>query len=1458
MLARFNALLELMIELESGGLDASAYKEYISRLEPVIFDLGEALSEADFQAQADFLVLLGERLAACHHSSEAVLAEQGTNGLLIGLFSAPDATLATQAVDWLCDPQWPEPLPEVDADFLRLLLDEASDAEQHPFKPSDLETLRPTQEAPNQPVQRFDQQLVATLDHRQREPFDLKAYSVALELFASHCFDKRLSGLSDAVAFYLEGFSEALAHGVSLTDPLFERALSAFTQLATSPSSDMVDELLAALSSPQWPLPLDSDDAEYLKPLLLDDVQILQQLLETASSEAVVNETAGNESADNESADSEATAATELVPTEEPASEPEVSLRLGDELKEILLTQLQPDVTLADFSERLVSLSDELRDVDLHGLCDLFALYSEALSQGQGSHLSLHGGTALALNQGLVRLMEQPSSEAMAAFVQQLSQSLIQEPLLEDDQAFLLELLEEDMHALSGPARLNASIDPVAALHEPAFDLTEASLTSHDSEESDIELEERTFSSEALAEEGVAQISDESPQPSLSSSQAHLSFDWSAKSFDEVAVDQTVLTMLADTLKALCDAWQAQPLSELSGLLDTTSNTLAQVNRAIETLSLSAAHALIEGLVENIAQVQQNDLSPEYQSTSALRDCLLALSEYLTDLGTTAQAALITAFSNPSLPLSVASSDKASVEKLLSCARISGAEDVERQQVSDDDMELSWPDDVDPSLFDMMLNELPELTDQLSTELAALPKTGNLDSLRVIQRMAHTIKGLANMVGIKGLAMLTHCIEDIFDILVEHKVIPAKGLADALMEAADCLSAMTDFICTQGPKPTQAKAVSQGIHDWHYRLQVEGIDIATSAMPEPVAIPEPSADDSNTAQEAPAAPSAEADTVFRVHKRTVDRLLRLAGESSTLNAQLDEELAQLRGFTRQSRERQRNLQVLLEGLDRQLSEYYTFDPDMDSEDENFDPLEMDRYNEMHTLLSMLNEAADDMREVEANLDSHIRKVGELHLAQSGLQKESLDSVLSTRLVAVKTIVPRMQRIMRQACRAAGKEAELVIVGEDLRVDSQILDQLADPLMHVIRNAVDHGLESADMRLLQGKSEQGRLSVAFSEKDGLIYVECKDDGSGIDLNRIKQVAVEKQLIDDDAELTDAEARRLILLPGFSTRDNVTQLSGRGIGMDVVYQQVMRMQGNLSITSETGVGTAFTLSLPSSSILVRALLVQVGDHIVTLAGHGVGQSLLSIDGTMRTDAEGKHWFDVGIDSYEAYTLESLLFEAPFDYSTKSAHPVLLVKQADGQKVAVLVREIMAHKELVFKETGPYVPDIPGIPGVTILSNGNAAIVVDLPSRVMFFNQRSFEANSRYEIPEAVTLPKLLVVDDSLSARKSLAVLLKDTGYEVVTAIDGVDALNQMRRERPDLILTDFEMPRMTGTELAEMVRSRDETAHIPMIMISSRSAAKHRAEADKAGISAYVTKPWTETKLLEQVEALLNPA
>ncbi|MGB0664024.1 MAG: hybrid sensor histidine kinase/response regulator [Pontibacterium sp.] len=1456
MLARFNALLELMIELESGGLDASAYKEYISRLEPVIFDLGEALSEADFQAQADFLVLLGERLVACHHSSEAVLAEQGTNGLLIGLFSAPDATLATQAVDWLCDPQWPEPLLEVDADFLRLLLDEASDAERHPFKPSDLETLRPTQEAPNQPVQRFDQQLVATLDHRQREPFDLKAYSVALELFASHCFDKRLSGLSDAVAFYLEGFSEALAHGVSLTDPLFERALSAFTQLATSPSLETVDELLAALSSPQWPLPLDSDDAEYLKPLLLDDVQILRQLLEAVSS--------------NETADNEVAAATELVLAEEPASEPEVSLRLGDELKEILLTQLQPDMTLANFSERLVSLSDELRDVDLHGLCDLFALYSEALSQGKGSHLSLHGGTALALNQGLVRLMEQPSSEVMAAFVQQLSQSLIQEPLLEDDQAFLLELLEEDMHALSGPARLNASIDPVAAINEPAIDLVEASLTSHDSEESDIELEERSFSSEsavidvscdeggseasseALSEESSAQASDESPQTADSPAQAYLRFHWSEQSFDEVAVDQTVLTMLADTLKALCDAWQAQPLSELSGLLDTTSNTLAQVNRAIETLSLSAAHALIEGLVENIAQVQQNDLSPEYQSTSALRDCLLALSEYLTDLGTTAQAALITAFSNPSLPLPVAPADKTSLEKLLSCARISGAEDIERQQVSDDDMELSWPDDVDPSLFDMMLNELPELTDQLSTELAALPKTGNLDSLRVIQRMAHTIKGLANMVGIKGLAMLTHCIEDIFDILVEHKVIPAKGLADALMEAADCLSAMTDFICTQGPKPTQAKAVSQGIHDWHYRLQVEGIDIATSA------VPEPAADDSNTAQEAPAAPSAEADTVFRVHKRTVDRLLRLAGESSTLNAQLDEELAQLRGFTRQSRERQRNLQVLLEGLDRQLSEYYTFDPDMDSEDENFDPLEMDRYNEMHTLLSMLNEAADDMREVEANLDSHIRKVGELHLAQSGLQKESLDSVLSTRLVAVKTIVPRMQRIMRQACRAADKEAELVIVGEDLRVDSQILDQLADPLMHVIRNAVDHGLESADMRLLQGKSEQGRLSVAFSEKDGLIYVECKDDGSGIDLNRIKQVAVEKQLIDDDAELTDAEARRLILLPGFSTRDNVTQLSGRGIGMDVVYQQVMRMQGNLSITSETGVGTAFTLSLPSSSILVRALLVQVGDHIVTLAGHGVGQSLLSIDGTMRTDAEGKQWFDVGIDSYEAYTLESLLFEAPFDYSTKSAHPVLLVKQADGQKVAVLVREIMAHKELVFKETGPYVPDIPGIPGVTILSNGNAAIVVDLPSRVMFFNQRSFEANSRYEIPEAVTLPKLLVVDDSLSARKSLAVLLKDTGYEVVTAIDGVDALNQMRRERPDLILTDFEMPRMTGTELAEMVRSRDETAHIPMIMISSRSAAKHRAEADKAGISAYVTKPWTETKLLEQVEALLNPA
>ncbi|MBR9882287.1 MAG: response regulator, partial [Oceanospirillales bacterium] len=303
------------------------------------------------------------------------------------------------------------------------------------------------------------------------------------------------------------------------------------------------------------------------------------------------------------------------------------------------------------------------------------------------------------------------------------------------------------------------------------------------------------------------------------------------------------------------------------------------------------------------------------------------------------------------------------------------------------------------------------------------------------------------------------------------------------------------------------------------------------------------------------------------------------------------------------------------------------------------------------------------------------------------------------------------------------------------------------------------------------------------------------------------------------------------------------------------QVSRMRGTLNIHSQKGQGTRFELSMPSSSLLLHTLLVKsAGQRIYALSSHSIDQTLLSLDGQCQQRDEGL-FFELGGVEYPAFTLEGLTGERAHDYSQMRVHPVLLVNLDQGDKAVVFVREILAHRELVFKRLGDQIPDIPGIPGLTILANGEVAPIIDLQARVRHRHSLVHQVSERFDQDSTPQLPRLMVVDDSLSARKTLETLLSDSGYEVVTAIDGLDALDKIRKAPPDLILTDLEMPRMTGMELAAVLRNSRDLGDIPVIMITSRSTAKHREEALASGVSAYLTKPWTESGVLEQVGQLL---
>ncbi|WP_370298689.1 response regulator [Pontibacterium sp.] len=1272
-----------------------------------------------------------------------------------------------------------------------------------------------------------------------------QALSECLYTLIDKASEADFTGLADALALYGELLSqvcpeERYPNDQSALDLMVEAA-GAFSALSRGDQT-AIEQLTSLLGNSGWPEPVADDDTQFLSEILQDDILRLNSAENSADEDAIeltevvlVGEDAREENIELDEVhlvketlperanELNSTAHTPVEPQTTPEAEAQSATQPklpSDEplIEESLIAQaarlLASTEDNAEQINILHDLVDRFSEAELSGFADSCALAAELLGQDTSDNTLPRN-----LTEALTTLLRAPSDQSAAAFLASLSDSGWPEPVVTDDIEFLEELLDEDHQRL----QFDAEIDTLVPVEEvTAEEKTPAEPTSENSEQA------HTF-----CEIDFGLLEEAGPN-----------------------VDPAVLQMLTESLSSLVERWQQSDTDD-SGLPTDTIEALTPIRRALDTLHLRGIHMLLGGLELNLSLLEQQHSQSHDDTYEQLTQCLRTVQEHLGEIeNQEIQNTLIDLCASPALPCPLSEDQAAFLRGMLALASVRTVDEIVKQTASADDISVTVQDDLDPNLFDMLVAELPTLTEDLLSNLQQMIEADSLTNLDAARRIAHTIKGLGNMAGIQGLANLTHSMEDILDTLVDSQLLPGKQLKDDLLEAADCLAAMGEAVTEHAAPPEDALEVLQTVLDWSYLLKTEGAAAAQGARAESKA---PTAD---TKTETTVQQFAESDgqtrreeNFLRVPQSLLDTLFRITGESNTLTSQVDESITQLRTLTRVNRERQRHLQRIIFELEQQLNEYYTLHPELDPASEGFDPLEMDNYNEMHTSLSRLHESAADVREVEQEMDEQIRNLTDLHVTQTGLQKENLANILSTRLVAVKTISSRVQRIMRQACRAAGKQARLVIEGEEVQIDSQILAQLTDPLMHIIRNAVDHGLETPEERRAAGKPEEGTLTLRFVQENDQILVSCSDDGAGIDTDKIRRVAGEKGLIEEHTMLSDAELQRLILVPGFSTSDEVSQLSGRGIGMDVVYQQIMRMQGTLNIDSERGQGSRFELKMPSSSLMIRALLVRAGRQLVALSSHGIEQSILSLDGKRRESENGER-FVVGEEEYPLLSLEMLLAEPRVEYTEGAIHPVLIINLGQGEKVALMVKEIVAHRELVFKEMGQYVPDIPGIPGVTILANGEAAPIIDLPSRILHQQSSRIEYQELLEQHAVPDLPKLMVVDDSISARKSLATLLKDTGYEVSTAIDGLDALNQIRKDPPDLVLTDLEMPRMSGIELSSAIRNNATTQDVPVIMITSRSTEKHREEAATAGVSDYLTKPWTEEGLLSRVQNLLG--
>ena len=592
-------------------------------------------------------------------------------------------------------------------------------------------------------------------------------------------------------------------------------------------------------------------------------------------------------------------------------------------------------------------------------------------------------------------------------------------------------------------------------------------------------------------------------------------------------------------------------------------------------------------------------------------------------------------------------------------------------------------------------------------------------------------------------------------------------------------------------------------------------------------------------------------------------LLRITGEMQIANTQMIARTDTAHEVLKAALRFQSQLIELADDFDKQLAKESAARIAASREGEvDMDPLELERYNELHSFASRLQEVVTDAQEAVRDADSTMLDLKAIAEDQRQMGFDMQNQVLGVRMLPAGVMASRFARAVRQASRLTGKPAKFIFEGEDVLVDSRVLHGIADPILHLLRNAVDHGLESSSAaRLDANKSAEGCVRVSFDRVGESVRIQVGDDGCGLDYKRIAELGVERGLLNGDHEYQPAELQQIILLPGFSTRDQVTQTSGRGIGLDVVSDQVRQLKGKLQIDSDEGNGTQFVMSVPMSVMSAHLLLVRSGGRMVGIISRGLQQIVYLQAGDLHRNNEGQWQFIQDEKALDVYAFDEIT-QVAGGCSADECAALLITQKADGSPCAIAIEAIRASEEHVVKPLSRWAYRAEGVTGAAILGNGEVVAVVDvhdLPALRYTSSQleqwMSQHANQQAAFSVAAK-PIALVVDDSLSARRALAQFMADAGYEVISARDGFDAIKLLESATPEIALIDLEMPRMNGLELAAHMRSQARLKNVPVVMITSRTTARHKILAENAGVDLYMNKPWSDDELTETLVAMAN--
>jgi chemosensory pili system protein ChpA (sensor histidine kinase/response regulator) len=510
---------------------------------------------------------------------------------------------------------------------------------------------------------------------------------------------------------------------------------------------------------------------------------------------------------------------------------------------------------------------------------------------------------------------------------------------------------------------------------------------------------------------------------------------------------------------------------------------------------------------------------------------------------------------------------------------------------------------------------------------------------------------------------------------------------------------------------------------------------------------------------------------------------------------------------------------------------------------------------LQELTRMMAESVNDVATIQHGLLLNLDQTDAALQQQNRMNRELQQGLMGVRMLPFSTISERLQRIVRQTARELGKRVEMTIEGESIEMDRGVLDKMGAPLEHLLRNAVAHGLETPDNRKKLGKPENGHIKLKISTENDEITLVITDDGSGINLSKVKQKAIDQGLFTADQELTDQALMTVIFEAGFSTADTVSQIAGRGVGLDAVRSDIAALGGRIDVSNMVGMGAMFNIYLPVTLSVAQVVMVRAANKVFAIPSVMVEQvqklkqnDLLSAYQSNRVDWAGRE--------YPLHFISKLIGDVDHVAQHHVYTPVILLRSGT-YRTAVHVDEIIGNQEVVMKAMGTQLTHVPGMIGATVLGDGAIVLVIN-PVQLANREALSIGAVKVTTFAPVVEQTKrvALVVDDSLTMRKVLSRLLEREDFEVVTANDGMDAIQKLQEVTPDIILTDIEMPRMDGFEFSRHVRDNVKTSAIPLIVISSRTAEKHRNFATQLGVNAFLGKPVQDEELIEQVNALLK--